>query len=97
MYILLNNNRAGYKWKYNLFSYMICPNPGTKFREPYYSNHGDFPSCFILFVKMICVQEEKIRNAYSRTDQTIPFSPKPCKNAYLKVKTLIRLCVFGSC
>ena len=25
--------------KYNLFSYMFCPNTGMKFREPYHSNH----------------------------------------------------------
>ena len=36
-FIALYSSR--YKWKYNLLSYMFGPNIGTKFREPYHSNH----------------------------------------------------------
>ena len=29
----------GYIEKYDKFLYLFCPNTGTKFREPYHSNH----------------------------------------------------------
>ena len=39
MCILLHSNQVCIRWKYNLFSYMFCPNTDTRFREPYHLNH----------------------------------------------------------
>ena len=39
MCILLHNNRVGISGNIIYFFYMFCPNTGTKFREPYHSNH----------------------------------------------------------
>ena len=32
-------NRLGIKKSVKSFVYLFCPNTGTKFREPYHSNH----------------------------------------------------------
>ena len=39
MCILLHNKRVGISGNIILFSYMFCPNTGTKFREHYHLNH----------------------------------------------------------
>ena len=35
----LHGKSSRYLWKYDLFSYLFCPNVDTKFREAYHSNH----------------------------------------------------------
>ena len=39
MCTLFYENRMGIKKKKDKFAYLFCSNTGTKFREPYHSNH----------------------------------------------------------
>ena len=39
MCALFYENRLGIKKSVISFVFLFCPNTGTKFREPYYSNH----------------------------------------------------------
>ena len=39
MCALFYKNRLGIKKSVISFVYLLCPNIGTKFREPYHSNH----------------------------------------------------------
>ena len=39
MCVLFYENRLGIKKSVISFVYLFCPNTGTKFREPYHSNH----------------------------------------------------------
>ena len=39
MCALFYKNRLGIKKKCDKIVYLFCPNTGTKFREPYHSNH----------------------------------------------------------
>ena len=63
MCILLYNNRVCISGKYDLFSYMFCPNTVSKFREPHHSNHV-IPRlvCFI----SVCDEYSSGFNRYQR-------------------------------
>ena len=52
MCALFHENRSGIKKSVISFVYLFCPNTGTKFREPYRSNHviPHRVSCFSLLI-----------------------------------------------
>ena len=51
MYALFYENRLGIKKSMIRFVYLCCPNTGTKFREPYHSNHVIPHRAYVLKLK----------------------------------------------
>ena len=79
-------NRLGIKKSVISFVYSFCPNTGTKFREPYHSNHviphrDDLPVVLTFTVNRVIVVTEYVHTFLTNLKENV-FPKVKTKNIY---------------